>query len=1217
MSHLAISLLGSFRVTLDDVPLSSFATDKGRALLAYLAVEANRPHRRDALLDLFWPDRPPAAAYNNLRQALHQLRHTLAGSKSSAPHLRVTAKEVQFDPAGDYWLDVAEFETCLSTSRAHHPPGQILCPACLVRLDRAVTLYRGDFLAGFALAHCPRFEWWQLLTQEACHRQAIESLSQLANSYEVQQDYDRVSRYASRQIELEPWRESAYRRCMWALALSGQRGEALRQYDICREQLAREMGVEPSAETTRLYQQIRAGALPGLRPPPADAPLPSPGPAASRIAAAGPCDQFVGRAAELAMLNRHLAETLSGRGRVLFVAGEAGSGKTLLLREFTRLALDAHPRLLVAGDRCDGRLGSGQPYQPFVGLLATLSGAGDLHRPTTDEVIERQGRRLANAFPGVAQALVENGPALVGTLIPAQLLARRLVALEPAGQALQADLQTLLQANAPGQNPTAVASPDLPAIDQAALFEQVTQMLLALTDLHPLVLILDDLHWADEGSIHLLFHLGRRLTNTPLLLVGAYRPEQVVPGQALSSVLHELQARYGEIGLDLSRSDGRQFLAAVLDSQPNRLDDGFRETLYQHTEGHALFTTELLRGMAARGELVRDGRGCWVTGGELNWAQLPARVEAVIAERVARLPEKCRKLLAAASVQGETFSLELVARALDCRPAQALELLSRLRPDRHDLVCALGVELLTVPQRGYAHSQTLSRYRFRHFLFQQYIYQSLDPVARSWLHRVTGEGLEALADLQAGEPTSLREASPARLAWHFAQAGQTARAVGYLLQAGQAAYRLSANTEAIAYLQQGLALLADLPATPQRARQELSLQLALGQALMVSQGYGLPAVKQAFDRAWTLVRQVDETPHLFVVLFGLFAFYLAGGQLRVALELSEQFLHQAKQRSDRAALPVAQRLLGVTRLWLGQLAQARVHLEESIALYNSEQPQAPVLAYGQASAAIAMVDFAYSLWLLGYPDQARQRVEAARRRAEAESQPLTSVYVLFLSAVIYDSLGDWPNCLSLAEATIALATEHGLVFWGAGGAIIREAVRLRQGQADPETIVELRQNLAIFQATGAVTGVPYMLYLLAESLGRLEQPAEGLSLLAEAQAVVAETEHRTWDAELSRLQGELLLKAEGREARLKDEFPEVTAEACFQQAIAIAQRQEARSWELRATVSLARLWHSRRSVSQEKKDEAYQMLAEIYGWFTEGFDTADLKEARALLAELS
>jgi DNA-binding SARP family transcriptional activator len=262
MSRLAISLLGSFRVTLDDVSLTTFATDKVRALLAFLAVEADRPHRREALADLLWPERPPAAARNNLRQALYQLRQTLANCPDSTSHLLVTAKEIQFDPASDHWLDVAQFETCLATSRAHHPAGQALCPDCLARLETAVALYRGDFLAGLSLPHCPRFDWWQLFTQEACHRQVMESLSLLAKAYEAQHDYGRVSHYACRKIELEPWRESAYRRCMRALALSGQRGEALHQYEICRQQLAGEMGAEPSPETTRLYQQIRAGTLP-------------------------------------------------------------------------------------------------------------------------------------------------------------------------------------------------------------------------------------------------------------------------------------------------------------------------------------------------------------------------------------------------------------------------------------------------------------------------------------------------------------------------------------------------------------------------------------------------------------------------------------------------------------------------------------------------------------------------------------------------------------------------------------------------------------------------------------------------------------------------------------------------------------------------------------------------------------------------------------------
>jgi DNA-binding SARP family transcriptional activator len=263
MSHLAISLLGSFRVTLDELPLTTFATDKVRALLAFLVVEADRPHRRETLMDLLWPDRSETAARNNLRQALYQLRKTLADSKSEAPHLLVSAKEIGFDPTSDYWLDMVEHERCLSVVRARLRQGQGLCADCLGRLETAVELYWGDFLAGFSLPDCPRFGWWQLTMQEACHRQAMGALSALVDVYEAQQEYERVSDYALRKIELEPWRESAYRHYMRALAFSGQRGEALHQYDVCRKRLAEEMRIEPSAETTWLYQQIRAGALPG------------------------------------------------------------------------------------------------------------------------------------------------------------------------------------------------------------------------------------------------------------------------------------------------------------------------------------------------------------------------------------------------------------------------------------------------------------------------------------------------------------------------------------------------------------------------------------------------------------------------------------------------------------------------------------------------------------------------------------------------------------------------------------------------------------------------------------------------------------------------------------------------------------------------------------------------------------------------------------------
>jgi DNA-binding SARP family transcriptional activator len=261
MSRLAIRLLGSYGVTLDGLPLTTFATDKVRALLAYLAVESGQPQRRDALAALLWPNHHESAAHTNLRQALYRLRCTIGDRQASRPQLLITAKEVQLDPAGDHWLDMAEFEAHSAAFWAHHPRGLNLCPDCVVRLEAAVHLYRGDFLAGFTLPSCSRFEWWKLSTQETCHRQALQALHQLILHCEAQRDHASVLQYSWRQIELEPWHEPAHRHRMRALALSGLHGEALHQYEICCRNLAQEMGVEPSAETTQLYEWIREGVV--------------------------------------------------------------------------------------------------------------------------------------------------------------------------------------------------------------------------------------------------------------------------------------------------------------------------------------------------------------------------------------------------------------------------------------------------------------------------------------------------------------------------------------------------------------------------------------------------------------------------------------------------------------------------------------------------------------------------------------------------------------------------------------------------------------------------------------------------------------------------------------------------------------------------------------------------------------------------------------------
>jgi DNA-binding SARP family transcriptional activator len=261
MSQLAICLLGSFQVTLDGQLLTGFETDKTRALMAYLAVETGQPHRREALAALFWPNRPESMARNNLRQTLYRLRRAIVDHEAAPAFLLITVHEIQLNPAADYWIDLAEFNSLVADCHEHHSEGISLCGACLNLLKTAVELYRGDFLAGFSLTDSLGFDWWQLVKQEANHHLALEALEWLGTYYEYVKDYARVGYYAQKEIQLEPWRESAHLRLMRSLVQCGQRKTAVQHYERCRRLVLKETGGEPIKQTALLYEQIRHGEL--------------------------------------------------------------------------------------------------------------------------------------------------------------------------------------------------------------------------------------------------------------------------------------------------------------------------------------------------------------------------------------------------------------------------------------------------------------------------------------------------------------------------------------------------------------------------------------------------------------------------------------------------------------------------------------------------------------------------------------------------------------------------------------------------------------------------------------------------------------------------------------------------------------------------------------------------------------------------------------------
>jgi len=503
------------------------------------------------------------------------------------------------------------------------------------------------------------------------------------------------------------------------------------------------------------------------------------------------------------------------------------------------------------------------------------------------------------------------------------------------------------------------------------------------------------------------------------------------------------------------------------------------------------------------------------------------------------------------------------------------------------------VEAELVYQRGLPPQAT---YTFKHALIQDAAYEALLKSTRQQYHQRIAHVLES----QFPETT---EGQPELLAHHYTEAGLNAQAVGYWQKAGQKASERSAHVEAISHLRTGLALLQTLPETPDRVQREVDMLIALGAALRATKGAGAPEFGETYTRARQLCRHLEDSQRLFSVLRGLWHYYYIHADLRTAYELGEQLLALAQQAQAPVMLVAAHRALGATLYYLAGVAEAHPHFAQGIALYDLQQHRASTFLYGEDAGVVCHNFAALALWLLGYPAQGRALLDAAVTLAQQVAHPFSLGFALSNAAVCHQFRREGRAAQEYAEAAISLTTEQGFLYWSAFSSILRGWALAQQGQAQ-EGITQIHYGLTIYPVTGADLFQPYFLTLLAEAHGTMEQPETGLTVLTEALALEDKTGVRWYDPELYRLKGALLLQ------QSLDNSTE--AEVCFHQAIAIAQSQQAKSWELRATTSLARLWQS-----QGKRQEAHDLLAPVYGWFTEGFDTADLQDAKAVLDELS
>jgi class 3 adenylate cyclase/predicted ATPase len=688
-------------------------------------------------------------------------------------------------------------------------------------------------------------------------------------------------------------------------------------------------------------------------------------------------------------------------------------------------------------------------------------------------------------------------------------------------------------------------------------FETLKQMSLKGSQQRPLIVEIEDLHWMDKTSEAYFASLSERVAGAAILLLTTYRPGYRPPWLD-KSYATQLSLR------SLTPQDSVTVVHAT--SRHAALPASVEHRIIEQAEGNPFFLEELTRAVIEQGDLRKE-------------VVVPDTIQGVLSARIDRLPEAHKRLLQTASVLGRAFAPRLL-QALWEEPAPLEPLLLDLK----------HLEFLYERARGEA-----PVYVFKHALTQEVAYNSLLTTRRQVLHAAAGHALERLY------PDWLVERSE-ELAHHYTEAGITEKAVHYWHQAGQRASERSAHVEAIAHLRQGLVLLQTLLETPARLQQEVDLLITLGAALRATQSSAAPEVRHTYTRARQLCQHLEDPQRLIPVLRGLWNYYLVRPELQTAHALGEQLLTLAQQSQDAAMLVAAHRALGVTLFYRGETTFAYTHCVQGMALYAPQQHRAAVFLYGDDSGVICHSLAAWTLWILGYPDQGLARSQEAVTLAQQIAHPFSLAYALGFATMFHQFRREVRCTQERAEATIILTTEQGFPLWRARGAMLRSWALAHQGQAQDRS-EQITQGLSSHRATGSELLLPYFLALLADAHGIRGEPEAGLTALAEALALVDTTGERVWEPALYRLKGELLLQ--------QSSDNHLEAETCFHHALEVARTQQAKSFELRAATNLARLWQQ-----HGKRQDAYDLLAPVYHWFTEGFDTADLQEAQALLDEL-
>jgi predicted ATPase/class 3 adenylate cyclase/DNA-binding winged helix-turn-helix (wHTH) protein len=854
---------------------------------------------------------------------------------------------------------------------------------------------------------------------------------------------------------------------------------------------------------------------------------------------AGGLTPLVGREREVDLLLERWEDAKQGLGQVVVLSGEAGIGKSRLVRAVQdRLAGEPYTRLEC---RCS-------PYAQQSALYPVIDRGRRLLQWQRDEPPDVTLDKLEAALAPYDMSLPEVVPLL------ASLLSLPL-----------SDRHTLPQLT--------------PQRQKQKTLEVILALLRAHAAQQPVLFIVEDLHWIDSSTLDLLTLFIDQAPTARILTLLTGRPEFQPPwsfgAHVTSLTLGRLPPMQAEQMID--RVAGGKHLPAVV-----------RQEVVAKTDGVPLFVEELTK-MVLESELLREQADHYELLGPLPSLAIPTTLHDSLMARLDRLPN-AKEVAQLGATLGRAFPYEL------------LQGVSPWAEERlqHALEQLVEAELLY--QRGVPPQVT---YVFKHTLIQETAYQSLLKSQRQRYHQQTVHILEQRFP-------EIAETRPELLAYHCTEAGLPAQAVPYWQRAGQLAVERSANVEAMNHFTKGLELLKAFPETPKRVQQELTMQLAIGAPLLLIKGPTAPEVAQAYARAQELCQEVGNSPQRFSALIGLWRFYFSHARLLTARALAEECLSLAQHLQDPVSLQEAHIALGSTLIHLGEWLSARAHLEQGAALYDPNLCRSIAFSRGTDPGVVCLSRGAWTLWMLGYADQALTMSHKALALAEELSHASSLAFALFFAAVLRQCRREAWQVQEQAEAMLALSTEHGFAQWIAGGVLLRGWALTQQGLVE-EGITQIQQGHSAWLVDGNQLGKTQIFARLAEVYGKVGRTEEGLRALSEAFAALDKNAERHYEAELYRLQGDLVLQQ-----ALQQQVPGTPpgdghseAETHLCRAIDVARRQHAKFQELRAVMSLSRLWQT-----QGKYTEARSMLEETYGWFTEGFDTPDLSSARALLAAL-